>query len=246
MKTLPLKDSNLTHCSVNEFCLCRPTVLAAPSDKLDCSKIEEVLDDLGAAQGISVLNDKYKLATNQEELAKRCAEMSEAIKQLKKYNKECYSSLTQQVMSAILRTRSQMNEDACKPERQADAFAATKCIAENAYEKVKAAERSIVLTSQVVLDSNIADEKLRLRRSCCAVQVGKTLFLDAIKEKCSAHEKMYTDYVDSYTSEAMGLICPEPEKLECDKLEALKIEGVQPKSTFFLNPLLKLVKSLDH
>lgn len=192
------------------------------------------------------MNDKYKLATNADEFTKRCQEMSDATKQLKKYNKECYSSLTQQVFSAILRTRSQMNEEVCKPEKSAEPLAASKCIAENALDKVKEAEKAIVLMSQVVLDSNITDEKLRLRRSCCAVQAGKTRFLEATKEKCAKHEKTYADYVDSYTSEAMGLICPDTEKLECDKLEVLKIEGVQIKSTFFLNPLLKLVKSLDH
>lgn len=222
-------------------------VLAAPSsDKVDCSKIEEVLDDLGAAQGISVLNDKYKLASNQEELTKRCSEMTDALKQLKKYNKECYSSLTQQVFSAILRTRSQFNEDTCKPEKSAEALGSLKCIQEHAHDKVKEAEKTIVLMSQVVLDSNIADEKLRLRRACCAVQESKAKFMKAMEEKCSSHNQIYSGYVDSYTSEAMGLICPDADKLECDKLEALKIEGVQPKSTFFLNPLLKLVKTLDH
>lgn len=228
------------------LCVAGHLVLAAPSDKVDCSKIDEVLDDLGAAQGMTVMNDKYKLATNQDELTKRCQEMSDAIKQLKKYNKECYSSLTQQVFSAILRTRSQMNEDVCKSERAAEALAASKCIAENAFDKVKEAEKAIILMSQVVLDSNIADEKLRLRRSCCAVHAGKIKFMEAIKDKCQKHDKIYNEYVDSYTSEAMGLICPDTEKLECDKLEVLKLDGVQPKSTFFLNPLLKLVKTLDH
>lgn len=229
------------------LCAAGHLVLAAPSaDKVDCSKIEEVIDDLGAAQGMTVMNDKYKLATTQEEFSKRCDAMADAIKQLKKYNKECFSSLTQQVFSAVLRTRSQLNEDICKSERATEAVAANKCIMENAFEKVKEAEKSIVLISQVVLDANIADEKLRLRRSCCAVQAGKTTFMAAIKDKCSKHEKIYAEYVDSYTSEAMGLICPEADKLECDKLEPLKIESVQPKSVNFLNPLLKLVKSLDH
>lgn len=203
---------------------------------------------MGGAQGYTVLNEKYKLATTADELASRCTEMAEAIKTLRKYNKECYSSLTQQVFSAILRTRSQMNQARCvagTPEA-AEAIAGTKCIKENALAQVQEAEKKTILASEVLFDSNIADDKLRTRRSCCAVLQGKKLFIEATKDKCSKYEKLYTEYVDSYTSEAMGLICPEADKLECDKLEPLKLEGVQPKFKFFLNPMLKLVKTLDH
>lgn len=222
------------------------SVEAAPADKLDCSKIDEVLDDLGGAQGITTLNDKYKLATNAEEFTKRCQEMADAVKMLKKYNKECYSSLTQQVFSAIMRTRSQMNEARCAAGSDSfkEAVESTKCIQENALEAVKDAEKKTILASQVIFDANISDEKLRLRRSCCAVLDSKTFFMDAVKTKCSKYEKVYSDYVDSYTSESMSLICPE--KLDCKELEPLKLEGVEVKSKFFLTPMLKLVKSLDH
>lgn len=194
------------------------------------------------------MNEKYKLATTADELAARCVEMAEAIKVLRKYNKECYSSLTQQVFSAILRTRSQMNTGRCAPgtPEAAEAIAGTKCIKENALESVKEAERKTVLTTQVLFDANIADDKFRMRRACCNVLANKVLFLDATKEKCGKYEKLYAEYVDSYTSEAMGLICPEADKLECDKLEPLKIDGVTPKYKFFINPMLKLVKTLDH
>lgn len=222
---------------------------AAPSDaKVDCSKLDEVLDELGGAQGITSLNDKYKIATNAEEFTKRCTEMQDAIKTLRKYNKECVTSLTQQVLSAILRTRSQMNELSCKPDSAEfkEAVAGSKCIQENSLEAVKAAERKTILGSQVLYDADIKDEKERVRRACCAVLDSKTFFLEATKDKCSKHSKLYSDYVESYTSEAMGLICPDADKLECNKLSALKTEGVALKSKFFLSPMIKLVKTLDH
>lgn len=194
------------------------------------------------------MNDKYKLATNDAEQTKKCAEQTEAIKTLKKYNKECYSSLTQQVFSAILRTRQEMAENYCKPGSKefADAVQASKCIHDNALDQVKDAERQMVLQAQVIHDMNIPADDLRMRRACCAVINSKKLFLDATKSKCSAYEKAYNDYVDSYTSEAFSLICSAPEKLDCAKLDALKTDGVTPKHTFFLNPTLKLVKTLDH
>lgn len=200
------------------------------------------------AQGYTANSDKYKLATTTDEFASRCQEMSEAIKTLRKYNKECYSSLTQQVFSAILRTRSQMNEARCAagtPEA-AEALAGTKCIKENALAGVQEAERKAVLGSQVLLDANISDDKLRTRRACCNVFKSKQDFVDATKEKCGKYEKLYSEYVDSYTSEAMGLICPDTDKLDCDKLEPFKLEGVQLKYKFFLSPMLKITKTLDH
>lgn len=222
--------------------------LAAPSDKVDCSKAAELLDELGGAQGMSTMYDKYKLATNEQEQLKRCEEMSDAIKTLRKYNKECYSSLTQQVFSAILRTRSQMNEAHCKPGSPEikETYEASKCVQENSFDALKDTEKKVILLSQVIFDANIPDDKLRTRRACCAVISSKDAFMGAIKEKCAKHEKIYSDYVDSYTSEAMGLICPEADKLECNKLEAIKTDGVEPKTRSFLVPMLRLVKTLDH
>lgn len=216
---------------------------------MDCSKIDEVLDDLGAAQGITSLNDKYKIVTTVEEQTKRCADMVEAIKTLRKYNKECFSSLTQQVFSAMLRTRSQFNEARCKDPQSVEfkeALEAAKCAAEKAIDSVRAAEKKTIVSFQVLHEANIADDKLRLRRACCGVLDSRKVFIDATKEKCAAHEKVYADYVDSYTNEAMGLICPEPEKLDCAKLEPIKVEGVAHKSQFFLTPMVKVVKLLDH
>jgi len=221
---------------------------AASTEKVDCAEIEAVLDNLGAAQGITTLSDKYKLSTTAEEFTKRCQEMNDAVKLLRKYNKECYTSLTQQVFSAILRTRSQMNEARCKPDTPEfkETWESTKCIQENALESARSAERKTILSTQVLNDANISDEKLRVRRACCNVLDSKTFFLDATKTNCSKYEKVYSEYVDSYTSEAMGLICPEADKLDCGKLEPLKLEGVELKYKFFLNPMLKLVKTLDH
>lgn len=174
--------------------------------------------------------------------------MSEAIKTLRKYNKECYTSLTQQVLSAVLRTRSQMNENNCKPDTPEAKFAldGIKCINDQIKDKVADAEKRITLGFQVLHEANIPDDKLRVRRACCGVQDAKKLFLDSTKEKCDKYEKLYTDYVESFTSEAMGLICPEQEKLDCSKLEPIKTDGVQAKSKIFLTPMVKLVKTLDH
>lgn len=216
---------------------------------MDCSKIDEVLDDLGGAQGMSSMNEKYPIATTAEQQTKRCGEMSEAIKTLRKYNKECYSSLTQQVLSAILRTRSQFNEARCTDPTSADFISGTeasKCAVDEALANVKEAEKKTILSFQVLHEASIPDDKLRVRRTCCAVLEAKKFFLDATREKCAKHEKVYADYVDSYTSEAMGLICPDAEKLDCAKLETIKIDGVTPKSKFFLTPMVKLIKTLDH
>lgn len=194
------------------------------------------------------MNDKYKLPTTRADHERRCEEMAAAIKLLRKYNKDCYSSLTQQVFSAMLGSRAKTNELYCKPnsDESTKAIEANKCVQEQAFAAVEDAEKRIILSSQVLLDKNIADDKLRMRNACCAVLQSKTYFIDATKTKCAKHESVYNDYVDSYTNEAMGLICPEADKLECDKLEPLKLDGVAPKSKFFLGPMLKLVKTLDH
>lgn len=220
------------------------TVRSAP-EKLDCANMDEPMDDLGSAQGLTTLNDKYKLATTKDEFQKRCTEMGEAIKMLKKYNRDCFSSLTQQVFKAILNSRQELNEKYCKPEHFDEALKASKCIVDNSLAQVQEAERKTILGSQVLVDANIADNKLRTRRACCAVLGSKNHFLNATKDKCSAYQSIYSDYVDSYTNEAFGLACPEQAKLECEKLEAIKTDGVEPKSKFFLNPMLKLVKTLD-
>lgn len=210
--------------------------------------MEEVLDDLGGAQGITASNDKYKMITKIEDMPKRCADMAAAIKTLRRYNSECYSGLTQQVFSAILRTRDAMNKANCEPNSEPMKLVveAMKCIQDEALESVRDAEKKTILASQVLHEANIEDAKMRMRRSCCAVVQSRNYFIDATKAKCGKFEKVYTSYVDSYTEEAFGLICESPEKLKCSELEQLKLDGVAPKSTFFLNPMLKLVKSLDH
>lgn len=196
---------------------------------------------------MTTLNDKYKLTTNLDDYMKRCVEIEDAIKTLKLYNSKCHTALTQQVFKAILNTRSQAQVTRCKagsPEAL-EVSEATACVAQNAFDAAKEAEKKTILLSQVLLDANIPDEKLRLRRACCVVIDSKTTFINATKEKCAKHQKAYEEYVDSYMQEAMGLICPEADKLECGKLEALKVDGVEPKSTFFLTPMLKVVKTLD-
>lgn len=229
---------------------CNPhvTVCAAPSaDKVDCSKIDEVLDEMGGAQGMTFMNDKYKLATSADELTARCTEGLAALKTLKRYNKECYTSLTQQVFSAILRTRVQFNEKRCVAgsESFTEAHEGGKCLVDNSSAAVKEAERQTIVGSQVLHEMNIPEKKNRLRRSCCAVLASRTNFLEAAKTKCAKYEKLYIDYVDSYTSEAMGLICDKPEELKCSELEPLKLAGVEPKYKFFMTPTLKVVQSLD-
>lgn len=221
----------------------------APSDRLDCSKVEEVLDELGGAQGISAMNDKYKIATNSEDQVKRCAEMTEAIKTLRKYNNQCYTSLTQQILSAILRTRTQFNDMSCKDPASSEfknSLEAAKCASEKSINEIREAEKKTIVAFQVLHGAAITDDKLSVRRACCAVLESKKLFIGATKEKCAKYEKNYSDYVDSYTDEAMGLICPVSDKLECDKLETIKSDGVVPNFKFFLTPMVKLVKTLDH
>lgn len=231
------------------MCVLLQAAYAAPSDKVDCSKVEEIFEDLGGAQGMTSNNDKYKIQTTHEEQVRRCGEMAEAIKTLRKYNKECHTSLTQQVISAVLRTRSQFNEARCKDPQSAEfkeSLEAAKCAAENALKTVNDAEVKTILTFQVLHDANVADEKLRVRRTCCAVLEAKKFFLMGTAEKCANYSKTYAEYVDSYTNEAMSLICPEDSKLMCQELEQIKIDGVTAKSKFFMTPMIKLIKTLDH
>lgn len=223
--------------------------MAAPSDTpVDCSKLDEIIDDKGSAQSMTTLNDKYKLTTNLDDYMKKCKEIDESIKLLKEYNSKCHTSLTKQVFSAILRTRAELQTRRCAKDSQEtkEASDAIACIQENAFDRVKEAEKKSILLSQVLHDANIADEKLRLRSACCGVIASKDIFMEATKEKCSKYEKAYEDYVNSYMSEAMGLICPKAEELDCGKLEKLKIDGVELKSKFFLTPMLKVVKTLDN
>lgn len=208
-----------------------------------------MLDELGGAQGMTTMNEKYPISSTQEMQVKRCAEMADATKTLRKYNKECFSSLTQQVLSAVLRTRSQFNEPRCADPNSEDfkvSVEAAKCIADNAMDRAKEAEKKTIQSFQVLHEAGIPDDKLRVRRACCAVIDSKKFFLEATKEKCAKYEKVYIDYLDSYTSESMGLICPDTDKLDCGKLEAIKIDGVTPKNKFFLTPMIHLVKTLDH
>lgn len=246
-KQHPFKMRGITFVAL--LCVLAQAAHAAPSEKVDCSKLDEVMEDLGSAQGLTTLNEKYPIATTAEAQSKRCVEMNDAIKTLRRYNKECHTSLTQQVVSAILRTRSQFNEARCTDPASADFITgldAAKCAAEMAFDNVKQAETKVILSFQVLHEASIPDDKLRVRRACCAVLEAKKFFFEATKDKCSKHDKVYADYVDSYTNEAMGLICPSVDKLDCAKLEAIKIEGVAPKTKFFLTPMVKLIKTLDH
>lgn len=211
--------------------------------------MDEALDEFGLAQAITTMNGKEKTLTKDEDFSKKCGEMNDAIKTLRRYNKECNSALTQQVFSAILRTRSQMIEKYCsKPSSQEskDLVVAINCVANDAFDEVTAAEKKTVVTMEALFDKNIQDEKLRVRGACCNVLSSKNNFIDATKAKCDKHKKFYDEYYESYTSEAMGLICPEADKLDCDKLETIKTDGLKPKAKFFIAPSLHLVKTLDH
>lgn len=223
------------------------TAHLAPADNVDCSKLDEVVDDQGAAQAWSYMNEKYPVPMNAEELTKACERSKEAIKVLRKYNKECYTALTQQVLSAVLRTRSQRIDSVCAADsaENKEELEAIKCTGEY-KDALNEIEKNAIKNFQAIGDANIADEKLRIRRTCCVVHETGKKYINATKEKCSKYTKAYTDYYDSYTSEAMGLVCPEESKLECDKLEVLKTDGVTPKTKFYLVPLMKLVQTIDH
>lgn len=227
--------------------------MSAPLEKPDCSQFEKVLDDLGAAQAITVISDKHPLPKSLEETEKKCALSLESIRKLRMYNKECNKALTQQVFSAILRTRNQLVEDKCKDPKSAEfnaMFESIRCIHENATDAVKQAETKTVLMSQVLVEADVKDEQERIKRACCDVLASKKHFMAAIKDKCGKYEKVYSDYVDSYTSESLALICSDAEKMEkdgeCETLTPLKLDGVSLKYVSFLNPMLKIVKTLDH
>lgn len=93
----------------------RPFVVsAAPTDEIDCSKIEAVFEDQGAASGVTYTNDKYVRATTKEQLEKRCPEMYSAIKTIRQYNQKCNTGLTQQVFSAGLKSKQAYVDRFCK------------------------------------------------------------------------------------------------------------------------------------
>ena len=87
---------------------------AAPADDVDCSKIEEVFEDQGAASGVTYTNNKYVRATTREALDKRCPEMYNAVKTIKRYNQKCHTGLTQQVFSSGLKSKLEYVDKFCK------------------------------------------------------------------------------------------------------------------------------------
>lgn len=223
------------------------SIQMAPTESVDCSKLDEVVDDLSAAQAWSFANDKYKIPTSAEGFAKSCLQSSDALKTLRKYNKQCNSALTQQVFSAVLRTRTKMMESVCKadtPENHA-AVEASKCASKNG-QIFKEIETKLIADLYAVLESTISDDKERLYRACCLVNGSERKFLDVGKEKCREQQKVFADYMDSYTAEAMALVCPQGKELDCDKYAPLKSDPSTKRSLFYLLPLMKLVKSLDH
>ncbi|KAG9510442.1 Deubiquitinase OTUD6B, partial [Fragariocoptes setiger] len=216
---------------------------AATVADVDCSKLEHAFDDLGAAQGWSFMNKEHLPAREAGEFKAKCKSSDEAIKTLKLYNVKCHKSLTKQVIKAILDTRDAMMQEYCNDDAKSKAaLASINCLYDKALEKVKAAESRAIVSPQVLFDSKIDDEKERLKRACCDVLENKQHFLNATNDGCSEHKSIYEAYIDSYTSSSMSLICPENllKGQECGSLKPLATEGVKPKYSFFLNPLIKI------
>lgn len=173
---------------------------------------------------------------------------------MRQLNAKCNKALTQQVLKAVIDTRSSLVAEICNDAPSGDKFSQTfesaKCIKDNAFESMRAAESQVVLNTQALLDANIADEKEKLKRVCCNVLAAKKLFLDASAATCGQFRAQYAEYVDSYSSESLGLICADIDKLaeagECAKLGALSTSNAKLRSVSFLVPMLKLVRTLEH
>lgn len=89
-------------------------VYAAPADEVDCSKIEDIFEEQGLASATSFSSDKYSRFTTKEEADKRCPEMTDGVKTMRRYNSKCHSGLTQQVFSATFKTRQEYIDKICK------------------------------------------------------------------------------------------------------------------------------------
>lgn len=174
------------------------------------------------------------------------------MKKLKIYNTKCNKALTQQVFKSVIDTRIALVEESCVPnsEKFNAVLESVKCIKTKAIEEVKLAEAKMILESQALLELKNIDDKERVKRACCNVLDGKKRFMNAIKDKCNEHATQYSNYVDSYTSESLGLICPDAEKMEkdgeCAKLTAINTDSITRKYDSFLSPMMKVIKTLDH
>lgn len=222
-------------------------VQMASVNDVDCTKYEQVLEESGPAQAWSFMSDKYKIPTNADEFSKSCEVAFDALKIMKKYNKECAANLTKQFMGAILNTRTKYLDSCCvrdSPDNKAN-IATSKC-AHDHSEPFKKLEEKYIRKLNGIYDANLADSKDRIRHTCCATEQIKKDFLAAAKENCPDHEKTIESYIDSYISEALSLVCPSKEKLDCDNLESLKIDQSAPlKSAFYLKPVKLILNTLD-
>lgn len=233
--------------ALSVLCALLNVVELAPVDDVDCTKLDEVLDDLGASQARTMTNDKYKVEKSSEGLVKYCDRAKDAVKTLKKYNKQCISNLTQQVVSAILRTRTQNIESICKPDSAEfkEIVEANNCTVDNA-DLANGIELKFLRDLWALIDADFKDTKEFLHRTCCLINEQQTKLVGVAKEKCPQYVKSFTEYVESYSSEAMGLVCPEAKSLECNKYEPLKTdESAKLKSSFYLLPIVKAVNKLD-
>lgn len=183
------------------------------------------LDRLEAAQGISVLNDNYKIALNPEDQVKRCAEMKSAINKLIVFNQRCFEGTTQAVFGALFKTRSEYINLHCKDPASSEFkeyLEAFKCIAEKSFDEVREAEKKTIESFADVLFSEGDDITDNLQHACCRVSEAKRVFVGATKEKCDEYKEAYSNYMDSYTNKSIPMLCPD--ELECDKLQALDVD----------------------
>lgn len=217
----------------------------APSDNVDCSKLDQVLDEQLLAQSITFRKDKFEFITSPETMLKYCNRANEAIKTLRRYNRECHKNLTQQIVGSMLKTRGQYVERVCKPDsddfkKEVEGLTCAFNIPTSLED-----EQKVMRQMQAVVDANIEDDKLRARRTCCTILDCQKTSLSTYREKCPSTVESFASYLDSYTSESMSFVCQDGKNLECDKLEPLKVGSGEPKLHYLTN-VVNLIRTLDH
>ena len=260
--------------------------------KVDCRKFDEIFDELGSAAGISFVTDKYLRPTSDTDLDLRCPEILNAIVTLRLYNKRCQTSLTQQVMSVILKSRHVYYTAICRS-RGSDSiklrYEGIKCFQEvsrlNSYwfffyfynplrqltiptlcilspynnnqsidqrakEEIKSVEAKTIVLLESLSKSNIESFTHKNLYFCCVYQGQKQYLRDAgIKTNCDKYIPNMLGYIDSYFAQLLDLTCPDltnDQEDYCGKLKPLSVDGVKSHYRFMLNPVIRVMKTMDN
>ena len=94
------------------------------------------------------------------------------------------------------------------------------------------------------------DDNEKITRMCCMLEQQKQEVASIVRPKCEKAIPFMKEFLDSYLSESLGLVCPDLKQLiksdTCNKFSPIPIEGVKSKYLFFLAPMIKILRGLEH